>query len=271
MKKRNFFMIIIIIMFFTLNLNLFTIASDKEIKKIKDSIKIENQLPKNFYYNEMLSISSSGQFNEKQLENLMERINEKRILIVDLRMESHGFINGESFYFEGTEIERDGLLSNEIFVEEIKDLEKIKEKKNIDLYNENKKILEKIEVIKMKNEAEVVYSKNLEYMKLAIKKGEVPSMDVVDNFINIFKNKPKDVHLHFHCDNGSNRSKMLLIMWEIINNSKIDFNELISEMKSKYNYSFEDKKQEGFFVEFYNYVRENEKNNFEIAYSIWRK
>lgn len=262
---------IIIIMFFTLDLNIFTMASDKEIKKIKDSIKIENQLPKNFYYNEKLSISSSGQFNEKQLENLVGHINKKRILIIDLRMESHGFINGDSFYIDENKIERTGLSSNEIFVEEIKDLEKINEEKTIDLYNENKKTLEKVEVIKIKNEAEVVYDKNLEYMKLAIKKGGVPSKDVVDNFINIFKNKPKDVHLHFHCDNGIDRSKILLIMWEFINNSKRDFNELVDEMKSKYNYSFKDKKEEEFFGVFYNYVRENEKNNFEIAYSIWIK
>ncbi len=43
---------------------------------------------------ETLSISGSAQFSREGLRQLQEKLAGKKLLVVDLRQESHGFLNG---------------------------------------------------------------------------------------------------------------------------------------------------------------------------------
>src|SRR5690606_26441789 len=59
------------------------------------------ELPRNFHTTPFSS-SGSGQFSEKELQRMISQIPASNIMIVDLRQEPHGFLNGNavSWYHE---------------------------------------------------------------------------------------------------------------------------------------------------------------------------
>lgn len=247
-------------------------ASENNTFMISDG-KLESTMPEKYRNIEFLNISGSGQFTPNQLPNLVKSLGKEKILDIDLRQESHGFINDIAFSYTGnSDALNYGMSSNSVIVKEIKDLEKIKLNSNIKIYNKARKPQEDLNVKKVMSEYDLVTKNNIEYIRLAVKSNGLPSEEVVDSFINIVKNKPKDLHTHFHCDYGDGRTTLFMAMYQIMNNNlDLSLDEILK-------YQFENggvelntnKERVNFLNNFYDYVKCNKDNNYEIAYSNWK-
>lgn len=273
MKKNSkvlfsFFMILFSLSFIGIKI----LANNRETIKVIDVKEPLGDI-KNYRVISALDVSGSSQFSPKQLNNLITLINKESILIIDLRQESHGFINEDiAFsYYGNAEVLNSGLSPNAVIMKEIKDLEEINLNREIELFRKvGEKGFKKL-VKKVSTEGELVRANNIQYIRLSVKENELPTSEVVDNFINIVKNKPTKIHTHFHCKDGGYRTTLFLTMYQIMKDKDIkSLDEIIKYQQRNNGSNLENNERVMTFLNnFYQYVKENVKDNYETAYSIW--
>ena len=137
-----------------------------------------------------LNISGSSQFTEYNLPLLIKAIDDKfSIIDIDLREESHGFINGTPISFANSNNNANaGLTLDEIIIKEDSDLSSIKLNTPLTLYNKNKSITPKV----VKNEKDLVEANNITYLRIPVTDGNLPNDDIVNYFIDFVKNQPEN-------------------------------------------------------------------------------
>ena len=115
-------------------------SNKNETLIVKDSDAITG-LPNRFRDLTNLNISGSAQFTPSQIENIKNSINKPDICIVDLRQESHGFINdlAISFYSIGKDL-NNGFTTEETISTEDKLLNSIKQNSQINIYDKLGKV-----------------------------------------------------------------------------------------------------------------------------------
>lgn len=174
-----------------------------------------------------LNISGSGQFTEFNLPLLIDSIpNDFSTTIIDLREESHGFINGNAISFANSKNNANaGLSLSEVINKEKEDLASIKLNTTLNLYNYNESVTPKM----IKNEEDLVKELNLSYLRIPVTDGNLPKEDMVNYFINFVENLPENTHLHFHCKAGVGRTTTFMIMYDILKNfDKVSLNDIIA-------------------------------------------
>jgi len=189
-----------------------------------------------------LHMAGSGQFTEAQLINALEYMPADKVVIVDLRKESHGFVNGTPVTWY---ISRNALNANRTPEQVIKFenelIGNLKQQESITIHKLEKiKDLPnppKITYVEPKNvkpdlvekEQELVKRHNLKYVRFFIQDHNAPDPGQVDAFINLVKNLPNDSWLYFHCRAGRGRTTMFMTMYDILKNApKISLDEIIT-------------------------------------------
>ncbi len=307
MIQKSFFTILFIFgMVFSVSLY----HSQSGIVKImpNDQIVILNmdnsdELPRNFRITHALSqdkeklpsdlglaqlrASASGQFSQKSFVKILETIPAKKILLLDLREESHGFINGIaiSWYEENNWSNKDKNLE-EITRDENERLQKAIKDRYLQLtYKKNLEDLEPkiVYVYDAYTEADLAKKMGVDYVRLPVTDHLRPSDEEVDLFINLiknFKSEYPECWIHFHCSAGRGRSTSFIAMYDMMNNAKnVTFEDILSRQALlggkdltqpftpsdwRYLHHFGRLK---FLTEFYNYCLENP--NFEQSWSSW--
>ena len=157
-----------------------------------------------------LPVSGSGQFSKENLMQLVQAVKAsdlpcEKILVIDLREEPHGFLNGlpvilklkeRPFFFPEEE-----LIAFEV------DL--------LQRYLEGQNFVE----LKGETEKEIVLSEGLEYIRFPVLDHSHPKDPIVEKFIEIVLNEPK-TWIHVHCSAGKGRTTTFLAMADIIYNAK---------------------------------------------------
>lgn len=187
-----------------------------------------------------LKISASGQFSEVTLQHTVNKINsyfkkdeEPIIWILDLRRESHGFLNGYSisWFADGNKTNR-GLTSELIMQKEAEQLNSLLEYNDKNpLYIEKiiKKdkgiILETVKhLVKVKDiatEKELANKLKLNYLRLPVADHQHPQITEVDKFVKFVRsNQEKNIWLHAHCRAGKGRSTTFMALYDILQNVK---------------------------------------------------
>lgn len=242
-----------------------------------------------------LHISGSGQFSEHQLLNALEYMPHNNVIIVDLRKESHGFVNGTpvSWYISRNAINDNRtpeqvlkfeheLLENFKNQETIK-ISKLEKIKNLPkppkvIYRDTKPV--KVELVEKEQELAKRY--NLKYVRFFIPDNRAPDSGQVDAFINLVKNLPEDAWLYFHCRGGSGRSTTFMAMYDIMKNApKVNLKDILyrqaylggknlykmpSDLNNwKYKYQ---KMRFSFLQKFYQYVVETQERQ-GLRWSEW--
>lgn len=234
----------------------------------------DSKLPHNYRDIAFLNISGSAQFIPSQLPNLKQAINKENIAILDLRQESHGFVNdiAISFYSPFKTL-NDGLTTEQVTKVENKELNSIKIGSTLNIYSKLGQVKKDFTVESVSTEDAAVIKNNIQYNRFAVRDGGTPTPTVVDNFVEFIKNKPVDQHLHFHCDAGDGRTTTFMIMYQTMFNEKNaslqeiqNFQTSLGTVKFKY-----DKNREDYLQSFYNYVSANKKDNYKTPYSEWIK
>ncbi|GAA0126846.1 GxGYxYP family putative glycoside hydrolase [Clostridium sp. CTA-19] len=245
-------------------------------RKTSDISSIKNNANLNLTGLDKLNISGSHQFSGHNLPILIKNIDTKLpITVIDLRQESHGFINNFPVSWANAQNNANvGLSKDEVLKKEKNDLDSIKLGVPIKVYNNPNFTVVPATV---ENEEKLVTSNSLSYIRIPVTDNNLPTDDMVDYFIETVKSQPKNTWLHFHCKHGVGRTTTFMVMYDMIKNYKdvsaediIKRQILLGNLKDTPIKPFYDKNSLAFLQNFYKYCKENG-DNFNIKYSDWKK
>lgn len=223
-----------------------------------------------------LNISGSQQFSKCNIDILLESINTSLPIVdVDLREESHGFVNGLPISWANkNDNANKGLSRNQVLLKEKKDLKSIKLKTPLTFYNHPNMTINPTEV---ENESKLAKDKSLSYIRVTVTDGSLPSDEMVDYFIKSVKHSPKNAWFHFHCKEGIGRTTTFMIMYDMMRNYKVaTAKEIIDRQISLVKFSENDIKslnsdiRIAFWEKFYDYCEKNG-DDFKTTYSDFTK
>ncbi len=221
-----------------------------------------------------LNISGSKQFTPKNLSEIISAIDFPRsITIIDLRQESHGFINDSPVSWANAKNNANlGLTRNQVIQTEAKQLNSIKLNKSISFYNHPQ-----ITIIptSVQDEASLVKTKSVDYVRIPVTDGKIPTNDMVDYFVNFARTNNN--WLHFHCKQGIGRTTTFMIMYDMMKNSKVVSQDdiikrqlFLANFDSKEITSFNNNERKAFLNKFYLYCKSNN-DSYNSSWSDWDK
>jgi protein tyrosine phosphatase len=240
-----------------------------------------------------LYIAGGGQFSKLGLEKILNKLHTKHLTIVDLRQESHGFLNGNAVSWYGPSNATNAEKSSQEILEiQEQLLNELGKEQNAIVYE----ILEKTSDMKIADtrplefavhrtaaENEIAEKFQLGYRRLFVQDYLAPSDLEVDRFIQIVKELPLDQWIYFHCRAGVGRTTTFMTLYDMMYNAKkVSFEDILARQKalggkdliklprpSQYKY-LSSQKRLTFLKQFYQYAHDNH-DNFETTWSNWNK
>lgn len=253
------------------------------------------ELPRNFRMATAISpemhIAGGAQFSELSLKSILERIHTKKMTVIDLREESHGFLNGNAVSWYGPqdaanagkmpediENEQQALLAG-LLEEETVTVNKVLKKTEAGMIESVKPV--EFAVHQVASEAALANKYHLNYYRLYVQDFHGPTAQEVDSFMNIIRQIPSDQWIYVHCHAGVGRTTTFMALYDMINNAKhASFNEILKRQNKiggkdleimPANESFKYQAAQDrltFLRQFYDYARYNH-DNFETSWSQW--
>jgi hypothetical protein len=207
---------------------------------------IKSEMPRNFRDLKSLGINAiaSSQFSESQLQEVRKKYPDEKITIVDLRAESHGFINGkpvtwhtvfekgnqDKTLYEISSDESDRLnlaaKDQQIIVNKI-----LKEDRANGWYKEISPTI--VDVNQAISEKDLAEKNGFEYQRFPIRDLDVPNETEFTRMVNFIKTLPQDQKLYVHCAAGKGRTGTFLVLLDIIKNGKTTELKEIFERQNK--------------------------------------
>ena len=227
-----------------------------------------------------LPISASGQFSASELAALIDHLQVKHLVIVDLREESHGFINDKAVsWFAKKNWGNKGKSLAEIQTSEIDWLLGMEDRKQVIIStiiekNADGTITTAFEIPQyvqsVCTEKQLCNLHRVGYVRFPVRDHVKPSDEVLDQFLLFINELPPNTHLHFHCRKGRGRATTFMAIYDMLHNSRdVSFEEIIERQYLiggqdlllpppdyywKYPYTLE---RGQFVYRFYRYTKEN--------------
>ncbi len=195
----------------------------------------ESSLPRNFRDlnnpEDKININAiaSAQFNEEELKAIKKKYPTQRILIIDLRKESHAFVNnkpiswGSQFNLDNNEKSYQQILLDE--KQKVKNLAKesqiivseiIKKDEKNGWFSEISPIL--VNVNKVETEAEIAKRNGLDYKRIAIRDHSYPDSKQLMEITSLIEKTSPQTKIYVHCAAGRGRTTTFLTIFDIIKN-----------------------------------------------------
>lgn len=236
-----------------------------------------------------LKASGSSQFSDYGLEAIIKRLDVKKLVIVDLRGESHGFLNGMAISWYGfrnaananktpqeAAATEEQLLQNlsKQYVATIHQILEHSKSGGI-----SKTVSENVLVGVVESEKEITAQYDIDYLRIYVTDRQRPSDANVDQFVSFVRNLPQDTWLHFHCLAGHGRTTTFMVMLDMMRNAKsVSFEDIVQRQyllggtNLLKNNASEDWKifnkdaRIAFIKKFYDYAKNNQ-DNFATSWS----
>lgn len=184
-------------------------------------------------------VSGSDQPTINRIIELNRKFDDYKLCIVDLRQESHGFIDSTpvSWYKINNSCNW-GKETNEIELGEMSLLDSIKPGDKVPVYQLKKQSDVKIgadqkEIVVEYNplaEYNVCDILNVDYKRIPVPDSQRPSNEVVDRFIRWLRSVDEEkVWIHFHCECGKGRTTTFMAMIDMMMyGSELTFDEILN-------------------------------------------
>ncbi|MBP2652406.1 MAG: hypothetical protein H6Q74_3231 [Firmicutes bacterium] len=236
-----------------------------------------------------LHMSGSAQFSELEFNELIKALaGKENIVVVDLRQESHGLINGNGVsWYAKRNWGNLGKPSAQIIQEEENLLhtannQTITATKLADSKHGQNQTID-MQITSALTEKEFLTAKHVGYLRLTATDHIAPNDESVDQFIQFYKSMPKNTWLHFHCQAGEGRTTTFMVMYDILRNAKqVSFDDIVKrqyllggadllQVKDNGSWKVEYvKKRIEFLKSFYAYVQQNPET-LPVTWSKWQK
>ena len=278
------------------------IYSSDEIKDIYPSLDLNfpTILPKNFRMPtdpfkekadrlptrmglENLRASASGQFLNTSLVLMLNKLpQDKKVIVIDLREESHGYVNSWpiAWRLENSTWTNMGRTLEQIEQDESLRLAKIKQDKKVILDPYSKSM--ELNIWSATTEKELLKNFNLDYLRLPITENHAPTPACVDQIVELIRTLPADKWLHIHCHGGRGRTTTFLVMYDImLNGHKVSLEDIMLRqkllggsdiLKEPVYHDYRHVPLEArllFLKKFYEYATKNDLS--KVKYSTWLK
>lgn len=185
-------------------------------RKLKNSSK-HSPSTEGFYE---LRASASSQFSEKGFEKIIAKIDDAELMVIDLRQESHGFIDGTAVsWFIDHNWANNGKTYSEVIQDEEIRLNELKNHGHVKLIHNGSII--RVPFSTICSERELIESKGYQYTRIPVTDHKKPTDESVDLFIATVLSLPKKSWLHFHCNAGMGRATTFLVMYDIMRNGHL--------------------------------------------------
>lgn len=228
-----------------------------------------------------LRISGSGQFSEETFMATIDSlsISLKKLIVLDLRQESHGFINGIPIsWTDGNNYANIHKTKSEIEFDECQRLRLAMQAQHIVV--DPLKIPNKLVAYIAKTERELVEDYGATYIRLPVTDHKRPTDDIIDQFIALINNLPSDAWIHMHCKGGRGRTTTFLTLYDIAKNARyvnltdilarqhliggVDLTEINKKNEERSQFA---KERLEFIQQFYCYCQQVP--DFQISWSEW--
>jgi protein tyrosine phosphatase (PTP) superfamily phosphohydrolase (DUF442 family) len=249
----------------------------------------KGELPARLRQIEAWRLSGSGQYSEEGLKALLLTLKQPRVLLIDLREESHGFVNGEavSWFVPQDTINR-GKPCQQIVEDEQRRLSTLLQAGNATLYTVQEKdafngvsraTAQSIAVRAVCTESAL----HAEYARIPVPNHRKPSDEAVDAFIALVRRNSSQRWLHIHCKAGVGRTTTFMTLYAMMQTAKaLSLEEIIEQQKaiggkdllalpppSSWKYALLKERQE-FITQYYLYCKANT-DHFQTSWSAWKK
>lgn len=229
-----------------------------------------------------LHMLGSGQFSEGQLCEVINTLGNAPIAVIDLRKESHAFIDGNavswhSFHNWANKDITDQMveIDQDQHINALREMATVTVAKIPDTGETHHKYTAAIElaVKDVSSEEDIAQKNKLLYQRIYVNDHMAPQPAEVDRFISYVNSLPKDTWLYLHCRGGDGRTTTFMAMVDMMRNAKqvslrdiikrqyllggIDLFQLPHPNEYKYKYAVE---RVAFLKEFYNFCLTNQDN-----------
>jgi len=182
-----------------------------------------------------LRASGSAEFSEAALLWLKQRLGES-LIIVDLRQESHGFINGAAvtWYAKDNWLNL-GKAHDAALQDETVRLNALAREKVACIYDSRqvkhgmRDPGKFVEIERVSSEQQLAAQHNIGYLRLTVPDHMRPSDEEVDHFVVFVRTLGDRDWLHFHCRAGMGRTTTFLVMYDMLRNAdKVSLGDIVA-------------------------------------------
>lgn len=206
-------------------------AKNNEVLTFDKNETKKNGLPRNFRDLSQFGLNAiaSAQFNEKELQTIRAKFPDEEIIIVDLRRESHGLVNGLPVSWrEKFDASNGGKTAKQITSDEEARFNAAKKDKKI-IVN---RILEKdkesgwyeslrpesVDVASAITEENLAKQNGFFYKRFLVQDHAKPDDKQLHEMLKFLLNLPADKKLYVHCAAGKGRTTTFLALYDILKN-----------------------------------------------------
>lgn len=240
-----------------------------------------------------LHIAGGAQFSKLALQKILQKLRTKHLTIIDLRQESHGFLDGNAISWYGPRDDANaGMTDSQIEktqeellhgleLQEFAKAYVVLKKSPTGQITERKPV--EFSVHGVSSEAELVTLSHLNYGRIYVQDFHAPSDKEVDRFIQLVKELPRDHWIYFHCHAGIGRTTTFMVMYDMMRNAKkVSFEDILArqlalggkdlaELPEPASFKYKPAAERlDFLKRFYQYAQEN-KNGFNTLWTKWNE
>lgn len=223
---------------------------------------------------DQLTISTSEQLTEKELMGLKARLNDpKKLIILDLRSDMHGFVNGEPVQFHfGPSTKRS--FDNELLLSE-----QIRRCDTMYLTDRHVRDMSSngmlMDVENVNIEPNLVRSLGYEYERMPLDGAKKIDASFIDAFVSFIDTKVPETWIHIHDTDGLMATSLLFVMSDMLKNAhQVSYKDILMRHVAFGGIDFAQKRyddnQGRFLRAFYTFAREHAINPM-LTWSEWLK
>lgn len=190
-----------------------------------------------------LRVSGSAQFSKPGIDFLKRRFRDNKLIIVDLREESHAFVNGfpVSWYRGENDINR-GKAASRIEADEKALVLDLRKKGSVETFAlkapENPSALktfvkpEQMKIDDVVTEKDLCSRMDIDYVRVPVPDYQRPSDAETDRFVALVKGMDEKTWLHIHCAEGDDRTTTFLAMFDMMHNAgKVSLEDIVTRQR----------------------------------------
>lgn len=235
--------------------------------------------PIHFRRDESLRIAGGGQPSKTTLAHLHEQLSlsiDTPLWVIDLRQESHGYLNEDAVSWHGVaNAANRGKAAESV---ERDEQQRLAEAIGTNVqavpmghYDEAHIPYTFAEgVTGFATERHIARKSGLGYVRIAATDMRWPEPQAIDDFVNFYRSLPKEHGwLYFHCQAGQGRTTTFMVLYEILERPDCTADEAIAHQRALGGADLSSGARYEGICHFAQYVRENRATDFAQRWSYW--